>query len=232
MKPTDLIITLDELKRGVEPIGKIINADCLEVMRYLNKDNLVLITDPPYGINLDLSWLSSLHIKRGKPPNKSDDKIVGDNNKVDFPFLFQFSKRLIWGHPYIYDKKAIGWLVWDKQPGVERRGLCTPIEIASTTLWKGFDRIWCMWGGYLKPQGEYRYNHPTQKPVKIFFIPIKERIKDKDIVLDPFLGSGTTAIACERLGRKWIGIEIEPKFCEIAAERIWQERRQKKLNFG
>ena len=63
--------------------------------------------------------------------------------------------------------------------------------------------------------------HPTQKPIQI----IKKLLKlhSKECVLDPFLGSGTTAVACECLNRRWIGIEIEEKYCEIAAKRIEKE---------
>ena len=53
--------------------------------------------------------------------------------------------------------------------------------------------------------------------------------KDDNLILDPFLGSGTTAVACEKMGRRWIGIEISEEYCKIAKERIEQERKQLKL---
>jgi len=71
--------------------------------------------------------------------------------------------------------------------------------------------------------------HPTEKPIKLFEWLIKTYTDKNEIVLDFCIGSGTTAIACERLKRKWIGIEIEEKYCEIAAKRIEQERKQLKL---
>jgi len=71
--------------------------------------------------------------------------------------------------------------------------------------------------------------HPTQKPVALFEYLIKTYTNDKNLIMDNCIGSGTTAIACERLKRKWIGIEIEEKYCEIAAKRIEQERKQLKL---
>ena len=70
--------------------------------------------------------------------------------------------------------------------------------------------------------------HPNQKPIPIIQWCIKKS-KTNGIVLDPFIGSGTTAVACERLTRRWIGIEIEEKYCEIAAKRIELERKQLKL---
>jgi len=71
--------------------------------------------------------------------------------------------------------------------------------------------------------------HPTQKPVALMEYLTKTYTNKGETVLDFCLGSGTTAIACERLNRRWIGIEIEEKYCEIAAKRIESERSQRKL---
>ena len=71
--------------------------------------------------------------------------------------------------------------------------------------------------------------HPTQKPVAMFEYLIKTYTNKENTVMDNCIGSGTTAIACERLKRRWIGIEIEEKYCEIAAKRIELERKQRKL---
>ena len=75
----------------------------------------------------------------------------------------------------------------------------------------------------MRPAGETRYAHPTQKPRKIFEIPISEWSNPGDFILDPFMGSGTTLRAAKDLGRKAIGIEIEERYCEIAAKRLSQE---------
>jgi len=72
-------------------------------------------------------------------------------------------------------------------------------------------------------------NHPNRKPTQLFLYLIKTYSKDIDIILDPFLGSGTTAVACERLGRRWIGIEISEQYCEISAKRIEAENKQLKI---
>ena len=71
--------------------------------------------------------------------------------------------------------------------------------------------------------------HPTQKPVALMEYLIKTYTNEGETVLDFSIGSGTTAIACERLNRRWIGIEIEEKYCEIAAKRIEKENQQLKL---
>jgi DNA modification methylase len=69
--------------------------------------------------------------------------------------------------------------------------------------------------------------HPTEKPIDLIVKILK--VKQSNVVLDCFLGSGTTAIACERLKRNWIGIEISPEYCKIAERRIEKERAQLKL---
>jgi len=203
-------------------LGKLYYGDCLEIMPMLEPVDLVL-TDPPYGINYNPHWLNERNIKAGKAPIKVDRLIVGDDGSLDLSFLFDYSRRLIWGFPYIYDSLASGWLAWDKQPGIETmRLLVTPMEMASTTLWQGFKLIRCMWGGYYRDNGEKRYDHPTQKPQKVISWVIADYTKPSDIILDPFLGSGTTAYCAKKLNRHCIGIEIEEKYCEIAAKRCSQ----------
>ena len=71
--------------------------------------------------------------------------------------------------------------------------------------------------------------HPTQKPLNLFKSILNDFSKVKDIILDPYLGSGTLAIACEQLNRCWIGIEISKEYCDIAVERIKKETAQYKL---
>ena len=78
-------------------------------------------------------------------------------------------------------------------------------------------------------KNEKQYKHPTQKPIKLICDILKYSSNEGNTVLDCFVGSGTTAVACERLKRRWIGIDIEEKYCEIAAKRIEQERKQLKL---
>ncbi len=132
---------------------------------------------------------------------------------------------MIFGFPYIYDKDATGWIVWDKQPKIAERGIVTPVEMASTTLRTGFDIIRVMWGGFMRDNqvAEIRYAHPTQKPLKLFHRLIEKYTKETDIILDPFMGSGTTAVACKQLNRNFIGFELNPDYCKIAEKRLAQE---------
>ena len=199
---------------------RLICGDCTDaaVVARLGEIDAVF-TDPPYGISVDTGWLSALNVKRGKPANMSDDKLAGDDGSLDLSFLWQYKRRMVWGFPYIFDPQATGWVVWDKQPGVEDRGITTPVEMASTTMRKGFDMVRVMWGGYYRAAGEDRQPHPTQKPVGVVAPFIEQWTKQGESVFDPFLGSGTTLIACERLSRKCRAVEISPGYVAVALQR-------------
>jgi site-specific DNA-methyltransferase (adenine-specific) len=116
-------------------------------------------------------------------------------------------------------------LVWDKKwigpggsvglrPSYE---LCLLITSGTFALPnRGLPDIWAVQWSSHKPNG-----HPSEKPVKLMYRLIKET--PGDIILDPFMGSGTTLVAAKQLGRRAIGIEIEEKYCKIAVERLAQE---------
>lgn len=179
---------------------------------------LALFTDPPYGIDYDPSWLSGLGYAPGRL--SSSDQQPGDDQSLDLSFLEAFERRMIWGFPYIMDPGAAGWIVWDKQPGIDSRGIVTPVEIASTTMRRGFDIVRVMWVGYYRAEGEERHPHPTQKPIGVWRPFIQEWTKRGDTIADPFVGSGSTFEAAETLGRLCIGSEIEPRWAAVTLERM------------
>ena len=117
------------------------------------------------------------------------------------------------------------WLLWDKMisPGLN----LAHAEMAWTNLTQYGVRIKRhLWSGPFREGGEERNGHPTQKPVNVMTWVAEFT---KGCVLDPFMGSGTTGVACAQLGRKFIGIEIEPKYFDIACERIDNAYRQARL---
>ena len=111
--------------------------------------------------------------------------------------------------------------MWDKRKadGSSDKVFGWPFELA----WCSKDRFGKIYriqhGGYLNADGKMRRKHPTQKPVKLMKALLLDFPTSKSI-LDPFMGSGTTLLAAKQLGRKCIGIEIEEKYCEIAAKRL------------
>jgi hypothetical protein len=176
-----------------------------------------VFTDPPYGIEYDPSWLDDVDPHRQALSSRST--LRNDDGTLDLSFLWDYKRRLVWGFPYIYDVDSTGWIVWDKQPGVEQRGIVTPIEMASTTMRQGFDMVRVMWGGYYRAAGEDRQPVPTQKPLGVYRPFIEEWTAVDDILFDPFCGSGPVLILAEELHRRCIAIELEPKFAAVTIQR-------------
>ena len=200
-------------------LGVLYHGDCLTIMPELEPVDLVL-TDPPYGIDWNTSYERFSHGGTNK------NKIINDNKEFNpTPFVSKYHS-ILWGANNFSKKlpKTGSWLVWDKRNS-DGTAFLSDGEIAWWSKGNGvyIKSISGQWhravsGGF----------HPTQKPTSLMIWCI-EKSKTFGTILDPFIGSGTTAIACERLNRKWIGIEISEKYCEISAKRIEKERSQLKL---
>ncbi len=199
----------------------IIHGDCREVLPGLPKVNLVL-TDPPYGINHPTNYhergRDNLSACRDYAP------VHGDSEPFDPRWLLMVGTgRILWGGNWYADKlpPSGGWLVWDKErPDALGQATC---ELAWTDCIKGVRRLRHLWDGFRRKGRESLY-HPTQKPEAVMRWCMSLRwTKDMGTILDPFMGSGTTLVAAKDLGRQAIGIEIEEKYCEIAAKRLSQE---------
>jgi len=185
--------------------------DCREILPTLPKVDLVL-TDPPYGI---LSENGSAATRRFNK-NKDNGVVAWDVKPSDYFFENLRCKALsimIWGGNHFDIGPTNGWLVWDKQNDGRNFG---EAEYCWTNL-KFAPRIHRERS--INIDGERK--HPTQKPIKLMEWCIGFAPESKSI-LDPFMGSGTTLVAAKNLNRKSIGIEIEEKYCEIAAKRLSQ----------
>ena len=201
------------------PLGKLYHGDCLEIMPMLEPVDLVL-TDPPYGIGANKMTLGNGNRILYRGENDWDSKPANISNIIESK-----CKKIIWGGNYFNVPPSRCWLVWDKGTGDNDYADC---ELAWTNIDRVVKKFYRSWvGRNAKEYREKDRSHPTQKPIELFIWCIN--MVDGTKVLDPYFGSGTTAIACERLKRKWIGIEIEEKYCEIAAKRIELERKQLKL---
>jgi site-specific DNA-methyltransferase (adenine-specific)/modification methylase len=199
--------------------------DCLEILPTLPKVDAV-ITDPPYGIG---------YVQRsGKGvAGKSafcGVSIIGDDKDFDpSPFL-SFPIAILFGANYYANKLPIGrWFVWDKRCGVTPQRDQADCEMAWTNNGKACRMFRHVWDGMIKDSemGVSR-DHPTQKPIELMKWCI-EQVGNPEAILDPFMGSGTTGVACMNLGRKFIGIEIEPKYFDIACRRIDDAQRQVRM---
>ena len=168
-----------------------------------------ILTDPPYGLGERMTGGNGEWAKGwGTAPDW--DKQTADGV---VQIASAFSSAIVWGGNYFTDflPPTMQWLVWDKGQRINQ----SDGELAYTSL-EGALRIRTLNRVELMKDGA---EHPTQKPVNLMTWSI-EQIGKPQSVLDPFMGSGTTGVACANLGRKFIGIEIERKYFDIACERI------------
>jgi len=224
----------------VETIGDatLYNCDCMEVLPTLGKVDAV-ITDPPYGIGESSKKVQSR--QRGgklgtllgyKGKAMADQKDYGEFDWDQAPpssglieSLRSMSEyQALFGGNYFHLPPSSCWLVWDKLNGDNDFADC---ELCWTNWPKAVRRISWRWNGMLRQGNEERY-HPTQKPLEVMKWAI-ELCPKAQTVLDPFMGSGTTGVACVALNRKFIGIEREPKYFDIACKRIEQAYAQGQL---
>ena len=192
--------------------------DCMEVLPTLDKVDAV-ITDPPYGINKD----GQVRTTGGNGGRKAYEFLGWDgqrpSEKVFAAILSKADKHCMWGGNYFADllPPTMRWLVWDKGQRINQ----SDGELAWTSLQSAL-RICTMNRVELMKDGA---QHPTQKPVRLMTWTIEQMGACKTI-LDPFMGSGTTGVAAIQMGRKFIGIEREPKYFDIACKRIEQASKQ------
>ena len=204
--------------------------DCLEILPTLPKVDAV-VTDPPYGLSIDKQMAASSGTKSGAMKARKGDYIATGwddqpmSREVADILMAISDVQIFWGGNYYGMPASQCWLVWDKQVN----GNFADCELAWTNMKKPVRRFQWMWNGMLRQGGEERNGHPTQKPLALMEWCIEQCNNKPETVLDPFMGSGTTGVACANLGRKFIGIEIEPKYFDMACERIENAQRQVRL---
>jgi len=202
-------------------LNKIYQGDCLELMKEIPDKSIDLVlTDPPYGIKRDKGFGGFGGFS--KPISRRQYIDCWDSQRPDkiyFDEILRISKKaLIFGGNYFADILPQGkhWIVWEKLNTMPTFGDC---ELIWTNIDKNsIKRIVSQYNGLLGKEKE-RY-HPTQKPVRLLKELIEKYGGKDDLILDPFMGSGSTAIACISTNRNYIGIEISQEYCDIANKRI------------
>ena len=198
--------------------------DCAEVLSIIDRVDAV-VTDPPYGINENSKKVAS----RGNmaaPKDYGDfdwDKAPPPDELIEL-IRTKGKYQAFFGGNYFTLPPTSCWLVWDKLNGDNDFADC---ELAWTNWPKAVRRLQWRWNGMIRQGNEQRY-HPTQKPLEVMKWVI-ELCPKSDTILDPFMGSGTTGVAAIQMGRKFIGIEREPKYFDIACKRIQQAVDQPQL---
>ena len=205
--------------------------DCLDLMReYPDNHFNLIVTDPPYGIG----EAAGKNKSRGKIAKVTD---YGNHNWDDeritkeyFDEMIRVSKnQIIFGGNYYTDylHPTSCWIVWNKENGKTDFADC---ELAWTSFSSAVRMFNFRWHGMLQGNMKKKEKrvHPTQKPVPLFKWIVENYSKDGDLILDPFLGSGTTLEACKLTNRNCIGFEISNEWEKYYPERILQHN--KKLN--
>ena len=225
-------------------VDRIYCGDCLDLMREMpDKGVDLVLTDPPYGIGesneKNLSREKPFGSKRDRPGSsrvagaKNYGSFEWDASRVSREYISEIRRvsenQIIFGGNYYADllDPSSCWLVWDK----DNSGDFADCELAWTSFKTAVRKFKWRWNGMLQEDMRHKEEriHPTQKPVPLFIQILEKYSKPGDLVLDPFLGSGTTAIACLRTGRHFIGIEKHEPYFLKAQERIDKERQQARL---
>lgn len=180
----------------------IYNGNSLELLPEI--ENIAsIITDPPYGLNKKMSG-GTWGVKYGHGDMIEWDYLL-EAEHIEL-LLKTGNEQIIWGANHYAMPPSRCWIVWVKpfMPTL------STVELAWTSLDAPAKHIH---GNRMSSK-----YHPTQKPLRVMEFCL-EMSKEKDLVCDPFLGSGTTAVACMKKKRNCIGIDLSEKYCEIAAKR-------------
>ncbi len=190
----------------------IYHGDCRDVLPIIEPADVDLVlTDPPYGINY----------RSG--PYWDHAIVAGDDAPFDPRYLLDtFRCLLLFGaNNFTRWLPVGGWVVWDKRDAVSRRLPGSDGEMAWTNLHSQIRIIKHLWMPHT--MRDEPLLHPTQKPAALMRYILGEWSKPDDLILDPYMGSGPIAQACYDMGRRYVGIEIEERYCEIAVQRLSQQ---------
>lgn len=186
-------------------------ADCLDVIEHLTGIDAV-VTDPPYGIGF-ASQPTTGGRARGQGKEMWDEERAEGLERM----LALAPVLVVWGGNYYALPQSRGWLSWHKPDA--------PPSMASLELaWTNLDQNARQISWSIAATNAERVGHPTQKPVRVMAWAMEQaRIPEGATVLDPYMGSGTTGIACLRTGRNFIGIELNAEYYKLACGRFDRE---------
>lgn len=221
-------------------LNKIYNIDCMEGLPKIPTNSVSLIlTDPPYGINYQSNYQSARRIEK----EERFDKIIGDEKSFTW-FLPEVYRVLQEGG------SLICFCRWDVQEEFRRAIVEAGFDLRSQVIWDrkvhGLGDLNAQFGPqhdvvWFATKGNFKFKngrprsvvsvqrvepekmvHPTEKPISLMRYFIKYLTSEGDVVLDPFIGGGATAIASKQLGRSYLGFEIEKEYFEVAQSRLKQ----------
>ena len=204
-----------QIKKVVIGNATLYCGDCMDVLPFVDKVD-ALITDPPYGINVcnrSDGGVGSISSK-----SKVYGRVAWDKTPIPKEMLLNLILKanvsIVWGGNYFELPPSQCWLVWDK---CQKGFTFADGELAWTNMNKAV-RIFKLSRGELVAEGKV---HPTQKPVPLMKWCIEKcKLEKGSTIFDPYMGSGTTGCAAHQCGMKFIGVEKDPEYFEIACKRI------------
>ena len=201
--------------------------DCREVLPTLDHSSAI-VADPPYGIRYRHSGKGAGFPSNRKARARRHGRIavVGDKDGIDPSSMLSFCEVVIWGANHFADQLPASsrWLVWDKRDGMDSNSFAD-CELAWCSISGAARLLRYMWNGICKAgeRADARV-HPMQKPIAVMQWSVG--FTSSPIVIDPYMGSATTALASMREGRSFIGVEIDPQWFEVALRRVEAAYRQ------
>ena len=220
--------------KRVERIGDavLVLGDCREIAPKLPRP-AALISDPPYGIGYVRGATGKQGAySRNLDPNRNTGPIIGDNAPFDpAKWLAAADAVLMWGANHYAQQLPHGrWMAWNKLGGMEPWDSFCDVEFAWHNK-RGADRIFShLWKGLCQAGAGEKRDHPTQKPVALMRWCIEQaKVPSGGLILDPYMGSGTTLVAAVQMGHPCIGIELDPTHFDTACRRVAEAARQPSL---
>ena len=211
------------------------SVEIVDALRAMNPDAVIM--DPPYGIDfVRINRKAGTSVKDGRGdvirryPRKVNpaDTVVGDDAGVDISPWLSFPQALLWGADHMREQLPQGgrFLAWDKLEGMPPCDGFSDVEFAWHSAAGSTSIISHMWKGFKtrKDGGEHpraERDHPMQKPIRVMEWCIEQcRLDPGALILDPYMGSGTTAIAAFKRKMRFVGVEIDRRWFDVAVERI------------
>lgn len=208
---------------------KLYLGDCLEVLPHVGPVDAV-VTDPPYGIGEAAGKAKTRTSGLTAKIHNADmyRRDYGDDAWDDEPIpqatldavLGAAQWQIIFGGNYYDLPPTSCWLVWDKLNGETDFADC---ELAWTNLKKAVRRLCYRWNGCMREERHIPRVHPTQKPLGVMKWCLGHLPAGTGVVMDPFMGSGTTGVACVLKGHRFVGIERERKYFDLSVSRIQEQ---------
>lgn len=206
--------------------------DCFDIMCQMATYSVdLIVTDPPYGIGES----NEKNLTRGLAAKPTNFGAYSWDSKSLEPHYFYEMRRvsqhqIIFGGNYYTDflRNTNCWIVWDKSNESTDFADC---ELAWTSFNSAVRKFTWRWNGMLQQDmaNKEKRVHPTQKPTPLMLWIVERYSTPEQTILDSFMGSGTTGVACANLKRSFIGIERDPKYFDIACKRIEEAQKQLSL---